>query len=101
MHPGRDCSTFGASASFVQSLSTFGSCLSPLGLGGGNEALLFFATALALQVAMTNFLSLTALAFASFMASAQLRAGFWWHRKLQRKLDNGWGERGSCIPVVL
>jgi hypothetical protein len=63
----KDSGDFGGLHQFSAEVVYLGTCLSRLGLGGGNEVLLFFAMALALQAATTIFSS-TALAFASFAA---------------------------------
>jgi hypothetical protein len=62
----RDSGVFGSLCQFSAKFVYLGFCLGRLGLGGGNGALLFSPTASASQAAMTIFLSLTALAVASF-----------------------------------
>jgi hypothetical protein len=98
---GTDCGTFGGLHQFCAEFVSPGSCLSCLGLGGENEALFFFATALALRAAMMNFVPQSPWPLHPSRPSARLGAEFWWCRELWHKLDEGQGGRESCIPVVL
>jgi hypothetical protein len=93
----KDSGAFSSLHQFRVEFVYLGSCLSRLGLGKGNEALLFFAMAMALQAATMNFLSSTNLAFAFFcglLLGLELGFGL-------GGLDKGQGERGSRVPVEL
>jgi hypothetical protein len=63
-----DSGAFGSPRQFSADFIVFGSCLSCLGLGKGNEALLFLCNGLNLTSCYGDFLSLTNLAFAFFAA---------------------------------
>ncbi len=65
---GTDCGTLGGLRQFCAEFVDPESCLGRLGLGGGNEALFFLPDILGLTSATAIFLSLIALAFASFAA---------------------------------
>jgi hypothetical protein len=94
---GTDCGTFGGLRQFIAEFVYFGSCLSHLSLGGGNEALLFLLWPWPYKLQQQFFYPQPPWPLCPLRPSAQLEAGFWWCCKHRRKLDKGRRKHGSRV----